>query len=178
MDLTEKRIDGEEVFDGYIFNIHRDRVLLPNGNTAFREIVKHRGAVCVVPVSADGDVYLVRQFRYAVGKELLELPAGKLEENENPLEAAKRELSEETGFVAAKWTDLGKMYTSAGYSSEIIYVYLAEELERGAAHPDEDEFVLTENYKLDKLTDMIMQGEICDAKTVFGVLKTNKYING
>lgn len=147
---------------------------MPNGEDGVREVVRHRGAVCVVPMDDDGNIYMVRQFRYAVDREVLELPAGKLEKNENPLEAAKRELSEETGLTAAKWTDLGEMYAAVGYSDEIIYVFLAERLEMGNVHPDEDEFLSVEKYRLHEISNMIMKGKVSDSKTVFGILKTEK----
>lgn len=176
MKLTEERIDGEEIFDGNIIKVYKDRVRLPNGSESTREVIRHRGAVCIVPIDDDGNVYTVRQFRYAPGKELLELPAGKLEKDENILEAAARELSEETGLSALKWTSLGEMYAAAGYSDEIIYVYLAEELAIGEVHPDEDEFINVEKYKLQDLSNMIMDGKIRDSKTVFGILKAEKLL--
>lgn len=176
MKLIEEKIDGEEIFSGHVIRVCKDHVRLPNGSEGVREIIRHRGAVCIVPVDNDGYVYMVRQFRYAVGKELLELPAGKLEKNEDILEAAKRELPEETGLSASKWTSLGEMYAAVGYSDEVIYVYLAEQLEFGEVHPDDDEFIDVEKFKLEDLSGMIMDGRIRDSKTVFGILKAEKLL--
>ena len=120
---------------------------------------------------------MVRQFRYAVGRAVLEIPAGKLEKGEDPLEAAKRELSEETGFTAEKWLSLGEMYPTPGYCSEKLYVYLARNLAAGKMHLDDGEILTAEKIKLSDVVKMIMDCKISDAKTVFGVLKADKIIN-
>jgi len=176
MDLTEKRIDRKEIFKGHIFNIYLDEVEISDGSIRPREVVEHNGGVCVVAVDDDNNVFMVRQFRYAVGKEMLEIPAGKLEVGEDPFEAAKRELSEETGCSASEWTELGCMYPTPGYCSEKLYVYLARDLKKGEMHLDDGEILTVEKYPISEIVDMIMNGNISDAKTVFGVLKAARII--
>lgn len=176
MDCTEKTISSEPKFSGRVFSVRVDKVALPNGHTSFREVVDHNGGVAVVPVDNDGCVIAVRQFRYPFMKELLEIPAGKLEKGEDPLECAVRELSEETGFSAAEMIPLGAMYPSPGFCRETLYIYLALGLTPGEAHLDEDEFLNVERVPLDKLVSQIMSCEVCDGKTVAGVLKAQKYL--
>lgn len=178
MKLFEEKTDGKEIFSGHIFNVHVDRVKIADGSIRPREVVEHHGGVCVVPVDENGNVYMVRQYRYAVGQALLEIPAGKLEKGENPLEGVKRELMEETGCTASSWTDLGVMYPTPGYCSERLYVYLARGLEKGRQHLDDGEILEVESIPLDRLVKMIMAGEICDGKTVFGILKAYYLTNG
>lgn len=173
----EKQLDSREKFHGRIFRVYEDTVELENGKTAKREIVRHSGGAGVVPMTEDGQVYLVRQFRYAFGQELLEIPAGKLEKGEDPKEAALRELKEECGLTAGKVVDLYPIYPTVGYDDEVIYVYLATELEAAEACPDEDEFVTLEKWPLDTLVDMIAKGEIRDGKTVSALLKVYARIN-
>ena len=135
MDLTEKQISFEYKFQGRIINLRVDDALLPNGTTAKREIVEHNGGVCVAPLDNDYNLYFVKQFRYPYMEIVTELPAGKLEKGEDPFEAGKRELKEETGATAKKYMDLGKLYPTPGYCGEIIHMYLATELEFGARSP-------------------------------------------
>ena len=177
MEFTEKRIERKDIFDGYIFNVYLDKVEISDGSIRPREVVEHNGGVCVVAVDDDRYIYMVRQFRYAVRKMMLEIPAGKLEKGEDPLEAAKRELSEETGFTAGEWTSLGHMYPTPGYCSEKLYVYLARNLTAGEMHLDDGEILTAEKLRLSDVADMIMRGEVSDAKTVFGVLKADKLIS-
>lgn len=176
MEMTEKCIEREEIFKGHIFNIYHDMVEIADGSIRPREVVEHNGGVCVVAVDDDKNVFMVRQFRYAVGKVMLEIPAGKLETGEDPLEAAKRELSEETGCSAAKWTELGIMHPTPGYCSEKLYVYLAQDLVEGKIHLDDGEILTAEKYPVSEIVDKIMSGDISDAKTVFGILKTVRII--
>ncbi len=178
MNLFEEKTDGKEIFSGHIFNVQVDHVKIADGSIRPREVVEHHGGVCVVPIDKNGNVYIVRQFRYAVGRVLLEIPAGKLEKGENPLEGVKRELMEETGFTASSWTELGMMYPTPGYCSERLYVYLARGLAKGRQHLDDGEILEVESIPLDRLVKMIMAGEICDGKTVFGILKAYYLING
>lgn len=176
MDYTEKTISAEDKFRGRIVYLHVDKVSLPDGREATREIVEHSGGVAIIPVDADGSVYCVRQYRYAVGEHLLEVPAGKLNEGEDPLECAMRELSEETGFTADNFVSMGFFYPSAGYCREKIYIYLATGLHRGRAHLDEGEFLDVEKYPLDKLVEMVDNNELCDGKSALAVLRAQRYL--
>ena len=172
----EKKIDGETLYKGVIVNVRLDHAELVNGDRVRREVVEHPGGVAVIPVEKDGTVWCVRQFRYPMQREMLEVPAGKLEYGEKPLPAAVRELGEETGLEAGRMVYLGSCCTSPGFCTEVLYIYLALELRRGEAHPDADEFLNVERHSLDTLTKMVMAGEIDDAKTIIAVLKAGKYL--
>jgi ADP-ribose pyrophosphatase len=171
MELYEKKLTSKQIFDGKVVKLFVDTVELPDGSEAIREIVRHPGAVCVIPVTKDMDVVTVKQYRYAFEQIMLEIPAGKLEPGENPLEAVKRELEEESGVVAGKIEYLGEIFTTVAIFDEKIHLYLATELEFKDAHPDEDEFLEVENIPLEKLYEMVMNGEIKDAKTQIAILK-------
>ncbi|MBQ4645121.1 MAG: NUDIX hydrolase [Clostridia bacterium] len=171
MDLTEKQIGFDYKFKGKIVNLRVDDALLPNGTTAKREIVEHNGGVCVAPLDNEYNLYFVKQFRYPYMEIVTELPAGKLEKGEDPFEAGKRELKEETGAVAKKYVDLGKLYPTPGYCGEIIHMYLATDLQFGEQNPDEDEFLEVYKISLEKAVEMVMNGEIRDSKTQTMVLK-------
>ena len=171
MDLREKRLSGETVFDGKIMHVRRDIVQLSDGSEAFREVVDHSGGVCVLALDDEGRVLVVRQFRYPHEKVLCEIPAGKLERGEDPFEAAKRELREETGAVAQKWESLGEIYPTPAYCGEIIRMYMAQELDFGETALDEGEFLEVERIAFDSLVQQVLAGEIRDAKTVAAVLK-------
>jgi ADP-ribose pyrophosphatase len=166
INLNEKLINSARLFEGKVINLRRDEVMLPNGKTATREVVEHPGAVAIVPLTSDGKVILVRQFRHPVQQLMLEVPAGKLDPGERPEACALRELAEETGFVANKLRKLTSMYTTPGFSNEIIHVYLAEGLVESDKQPDEDEFINTETYTAEQIHEMIVSGEICDAKSL------------
>ena len=171
MELKEKRLSGETVFDGKIMHVRRDIVELSDGSEAFREVVDHSGGVCVLALDDERRVLVVRQFRYPHEKVLCEIPAGKLERGEDPFEAAKRELREETGAVAQKWESLGEIYPTPAYCGEIIRMYLAQELDFGETALDEGEFLEVERVDFDLLVQKVLSGEIRDAKTVAAVLK-------
>lgn len=168
--FREKTIASETIYEGRVINLRKDEVLLSNGHVAHREIVEHRGAICVVVVGDDGKVMLVRQFRKPAEQALLELPAGSLEKDEDPLECAHRELLEECGLKAAQMTPLFQCYLAPGYSSEYMYGFVARELEKVEAQPEEDEILELESYTLEELLPMIADGRIRDAKTICGLL--------
>ena len=170
--LEEKQIEREEIYNGKIVRLVRDKVTLPNGCEAMREVCLHIGAVAVIPILDDGRVVVVKQFRYPHGRVFLEIPAGKLDSpNEDLLSAAKRELREETGAIAEKISELGVMIPSPAILSERITLFLAEGLTFGETDPDDDEFLNVELIPLDELYKMALNGEICDAKTVIAVMK-------
>ena len=172
----EERIDGELKYHGVIVDVVLDRAKLINGDIVRREVVEHPGGVTIIPVEEDGTVWCVRQFRYPFGREMLECPAGKREKGEEPLPAAVRELAEETGLSAGRMVYLGSICTSPGFSTEVLHIYLALDLRRGEAHPDEDEFLNVEKHSLDMLTEMAMNNELDDAKTVIAVLKARRWL--
>lgn len=176
MELYEKKLTSKQIFDGKVVKLFVDTVELPDGSEAIREIVRHPGAVCVIPVTKDMDVVTVKQYRYAFEQIMLEIPAGKLEPGENPLEAVKRELEEESGVVAKKIEYLGEIFTTVAIFDEKIHLYLATELEFKDAHPDEDEFLEVETIPLSELYNMVMDGDIKDAKTQIAILKAYNII--
>lgn len=163
--LDEKTISTEPIFKGKVISLQIDTVELPDGSQAKREIVKHPGAVAVVALVKDR-LLLVDQYRQAMGRAELEIPAGKLEKGEDPLEAARRELQEETGYTCGKISLLHSFYTSPGFADEIIHLYVAEELTAGAMSPDEDEFLEIIEATYDEVERYISEGRISDAKTL------------
>ena len=170
MDLTEKQVESQVVYDGAIIRVRLDRAQLPNGRVARREVVEHPGGVAVLPLDGDGNILMVRQFRYPFQKVLLELPAGKLERGEDPEQCAVRELSEEVG-AAGELRFLGAIYPSPGVYGETLYLYLAQNLTFGQAHPDEDEFLQVERVPFGQAVDMILSDRLRDGKTVCAILK-------
>ena len=170
-ELIEERISTEDIFDGTLLHVKRDYVKLPNGNTSVREWIKHQGAAAVLPVLEDGRMIFVRQYRYPIQQVTLEIPAGKLDSpEEDPLECARRELSEETGYEAEYYKFLTKLATTVGFSNEFIYIYAADNLTAGKQHTDEDEFINVLLLTMDEAMAKIKSGEICDAKSVAAVL--------
>ena len=172
MELTEKTLSSEEIFDGKILHVRRDTVLLPNGHQSFREVVDHPGGVCVLALDDQGRALLVSQFRYPYMEVLRELPAGKLERGEDHRVCARRELEEETGLTAGTLTYLGCLLASPGYSDEVLHMYLARDLKTGECHPDQDEFLERERVPFETLMEQVMRGELQDAKTVAALMKT------
>ena len=176
MNLDEKKVKSNLLYDGRIIKLYNDQILLPNEKTAFREYVKHPGGVCVVPITEENEILLVRQYRYPYSKQVVEIPAGKRDSVfEDTLEGGKRELKEELGVTAKNFVFLGEFYPTPGYTDEVIYMYAATGLSFSESSPDEDEFVKAEKYSLDTLVQMIMSGQIKDGKTQAAVLKV-KYL--
>lgn len=166
---TEKKLSGKTVFEGMIIDVHQDEVMLQNGSRAMREYCAHNGAVGVL-AEHDGGLLLVRQYRYAVGRELLEIPAGKLEKGEEPKAAALRELREETGMECDRLVPLGTVFTSPGILSEQMHLYFADGLRDMGACPDEDELLSTVTVPLHTFFEMLCHGEISDSKTITSIL--------
>ena len=169
-DLAETFLDGEEVFSGRLLKVHRDRVRLPDGSEAVREYIRHPGAVAIVALFDDGRVLLERQFRYPLAREFIEIPAGKLEPGEAHLETAKRELLEETGYVAAEWRRLGLIHNAIGYSDEGIEIWGARGLELREQKLAEGEFLEVFSLPLAEAQAMARDGRITDVKTIAGLL--------
>ena len=171
MELTEKRLSTEQIFDGRILHIRRDLVELPDGTQSVREVVDHPGGVCILALDEENQALLVSQFRYPYERVVRELPAGKLEYGEDPDAAAIRELKEETGTAPGEFRSLGELYPSPGYCGEIIRMYLARDLSFGETHLDADEFLNLERIPFSQLVEQVLSGEIKDAKTIAAVLK-------
>ncbi len=171
MPHTEAMLESKEIFNGRVIRVTLDKVQLEDGTTSTREVVHHHGGACVLPVDDDGNVTMVRQFRYALGEELWELPAGKLEAGEDPFEAAKRELSEECGLTADTYTELGVVYPTVGYDSERIYLWAAEGLHTVGQHLDAGEFLDVVKMPFAQALGLVMDGTIKDSKTQIALLK-------
>ncbi|MEE1154034.1 MAG: NUDIX hydrolase [Acutalibacteraceae bacterium] len=172
MELNEKTLVSEEIFNGRVLNVFLDKIELPDGSKSTREIVKHPGAVCVACINDKNEIYFVRQYRYPYHKVVLELPAGKLEKDSTPLENGIRELKEEVGVTGKDYKFLGELYPSPGYTSEIIYMYFCRVDTVGEACLDEGEFLNVEAIHIDKAVEMVLNNEIPDSKTQTAVLKT------
>ena len=170
-DLQETFLDGQVVFPGKIIRVEHWQVRLPSGETALREVACHPGASAVVAIDDENNIILVRQHRIAVGRLTLEIPAGKLDSpEEDPLFCAKRELSEETGYMAQQWEKLTCLETTPGFCNERIHIYLATGLSQGVNHPDEDEFVATVRMPLSEAVERVMSGEFRDGKTALAIM--------
>lgn len=178
MDFTEKPLKQDYLYRGKIVNLRVDNAELPDGTTALREVIEHPGGVCVAALTEKEELLFVEQFRYPYMETVLELPAGKLEYGEDPCEAGKRELLEETGAAAKNYRDLGKLYPTPGYCGEIIHMYLAENLTFSEQHLDEDEFLEVRRIPLEEAFQMVMRNEIRDSKTQVGILKTYQLVKG
>ncbi len=170
--LQETTLSSTLIYDGKIVHLYRDEIVLPNGHTSIREVIRHVGAVCVVPLTEEGEVICVRQYRYPHACVLLEIPAGKLDSKEEDRpSAALRELREETGARCTRLTSIGQLLSTPAFVDEVIDMYLAEGLTFGETDPDEDEFLDIVRIPLPELVDQILCGEVTDAKTQAAVLK-------
>lgn len=174
--MGEQIIRSEYLYRGRVIKLRLDQVRLPNDQLTTREIVEHRGAVAIVALDADQRVLLVRQYRSGAGHELLEIPAGTLEAGEDPAICAIRELQEETGYRALQWKELGQFYSSPGTMTEKMYLYLAHQLSSGTASPEDDELIQVESVPLTEALAMVESGEIIDAKTIIGLLRTERIL--
>jgi ADP-ribose pyrophosphatase len=168
-ELTETKVESNTVYQGRIVNLRVDQVRLPSGRISSREVVEHPGSVGIIPIDKDGKVILIRQFRYPVGGVLWEIPAGKLDPGERPKDCAKRELEEETSYSAGRLEKIVSFYTSPGFSSEMLHLFLATDLTPGTGQPDDDENIRTYYLSRETVERMIENGEICDAKTLLGL---------
>jgi len=175
--LVEKKISSKKIFDGVLLHVRKDSVELPNGHTATREWIEHPGASSVIPLLPDNQIILVRQFRYPIGQVTLEVPAGKLDKvGEDPIECAKRELSEETGYTAGKLWKLTTIATTVGFTNEYIHLYAASDLTAGKIHPDSDEFINVVKIPLTAALQMVESGKIFDAKSAVSILLLAKQV--
>ena len=175
--LAEKQVSSEDVFDGVILHVKRDVAALSNGNTAVREVIRHIGAVCVIPVNEKNEVVVERQYRYPLDRVILEIPAGKLDApDEDRLSAIRRELREETGYTADEWTEIGDFHPAPAYSDEYISMYLARRLHKGNQDLDADEFLDVCSIPLSELVEDVMAGKISDAKTQVCILKAARLL--
>ena len=174
--MKEKTQKSTSVYDGSFLNVRKDEVVFPNGKTSIREWVKHPGAVCCIPVLENGDICLIRQFRYAVKKYVIELPAGKLKSGESPIDCARRELKEEIGFKANKIRFLTMFHPAVGFANEEMHLFLAEQLIKTNTNFDYDEFIEPVPKPLEQAIQMIYDGEITDAKTIIGLVWAQKLL--
>ena len=175
--LAEKQASSEDIFDGVVLHVKRDTVTLPNGSSAVREVIRHIGAVCVIPVTENNEVIMERQFRYPLDRVILEIPAGKLDApDEDRLSAIQRELREETGFTADEWTEIGDFHPAPAYSDEYITMYMARGLHKGEQDLDADEFLDVCTVPLADLVREVMEGRLSDAKTQVCILKAARIL--
>lgn len=176
MHLQEKTVSSEVKYEGMIFTITHDIAQLENGSLAGRDVLHHTGGVCVIPVTDNNEIYLVRQFRYPFKEVTVEIPAGKLDAGEDHAECGRRELLEETGLTCSEYVYLGRLYPVPAYDTEIIHIYLARGLSFDKQNLDEDEFLDVEKVPLAKAVGMVMNGEILDAKTQIAILKAARIL--
>ncbi len=170
----EKTLKTEWIYRGRVVNLKIDEVELPNGRKSKREIIVHRGAAAILPIDDEGNIVMVKQYRKPAEKVLLEIPAGTLEEGEDPLKCAKRELTEETGFAAREFAPLISFYSTPGFTTERLYIYVAKGLYEKPGEMDFDEFIEIEKIPFNEALSMVLEGKIEDAKTIIGILAFNE----
>lgn len=175
-DLAETQLTSKRVYQGRLLDVREDEVRLPNGNTTRREYIVHPGAVVIIPLLDNGDVILERQYRYALRRDFIEFPAGKIDGAEDPLECARRELLEETGYEAETWRCLTTIYPCIGYSDERLVYYLAQKLKFTGHRPDDDEFLEVFRLPFEDALAQVRTGDICEAKTVAGLFWLEKIL--
>ena len=173
--LKETKLSSKIIFQGRLLDVRKDEVELPNGKTSTREWINHPGAVCCIPILPDGKIALIRQYRYPVQSEMIELPAGKLEKGEKPEVCAVRELEEEIGYRTNKLTFLTHIHPAIGFANEKMWIYLAEELEKTDSKLDDDEFLELIPTSLDDAVEMVWSHEITDVKTIIGILWVERH---
>jgi ADP-ribose pyrophosphatase len=174
--LKETKLSSEIIFQGRLLDVRKDEVLLPNGKTSTREWINHPGAVCIIPILPNGKIALIRQYRYPVQSEMIELPAGKLDKGEKPEKCAKRELIEEIGYRSNKLTFLSHIQPAIGFANEKMWIFLAEDLEKTESKLDEDEFIELIPTNLENALEMIWSGKITDVKTIIGLLWAKRFL--
>ena len=175
--LKETQKTSDKIFSGKLIDLYFDHVELPNGKSSTREWINHPGAVCIVPILPDGNLCLIRQYRYGPRDEFIEIPAGKLDTGEDPLVCAKRELQEEIGYIAGKLTFLTNIYPAIGFSNEKMWMYLAEDLQLSNQSLDQDEFLELFPLSLEEAINFINQGKITDVKTIIGILWLDRFLS-
>jgi ADP-ribose pyrophosphatase len=178
MNYYEETINEERKYSGNIINVNKATVVLPNGKEATRDIVRHPGASVVVPIADNGELLLVKQYRKACEMVSLELPAGKLDNGEDPGICAGRELTEETGYKAGNMRKVMDIHSTPGFSDEVLHMYVATELKEDVACPDEDEFISCGRYTIDECIRMVTMGRITDAKTIIGIFLADRILKG
>ena len=177
-DLSERRLSSSLVYDGKLLKVRSDTVRLPDGGTAEREWIEHPGAVAVIALTDSGELVMERQHRYSLGRDMIEIPAGKIDPGEDPLATAKRELQEETGYTAAQWRHVATIHIAIGYSNERIELYLAKRLKQEIARLDAEEFLEVFTLPLATALAWVREGKITDSKTVSGLFWAEKVLNG
>lgn len=176
--LKEHKVDGSVAYDGHFLKVQRDKVRLPDGKESTREYIRHPGAVVVLPVFDDNTVLLERQFRYPLQQVFIEFPAGKIDPDEDPMDCAKRELLEETGYTAADWQFVCTIHNAIAYSDEHLDIFLARGLTEGERQLDEGEFLETFRASVPEMLEWVREGKISDVKTVIGAFWLDKILAG